>query len=49
MFIVADLVSSNHTGKCIRRFGGIDAYCLEVVNIGVNTIEKNMPLELDNF
>ena len=31
-----------HTGKCIRRFGGIYAYCRyfidHVVDIGVNTI-----------
>ena len=32
------LKEETHTGKCIRRFGGISAYWPEVVNIGVNTI-----------
>ena len=31
-------LSLHHTGKCIRRFGGIHAYRPEVVDIGVNTI-----------
>ena len=39
-------LSHSHTGKSIRRFGGIYAYCRfhrpEVVDIGVNTfIEKH--------
>ena len=30
-----------HTGKCIRRFSG--THRPEVVDIGVNTLYKNMP------
>ena len=37
-----DHIAMEHTGKCIRRFGGIYVYCRylrpEVVDIGVNTI-----------
>ena len=33
---------NNNTGKCIRRFGCIYAYCQEVVDIGVKSyIEKH--------
>ena len=49
----------DHTGKCIRRFGGIYAYCRYFIDRkwsknGVNTILKNMPYaqrtkELDHF
>ena len=44
IFMVND---TYHTGNRIRRFGGIYAYCRyfidpEVVDISVNTIQKNM-------